>query len=597
LRKVSMPEPRLVHESAATIESHVWSTDGERIALLLDEHDGAYLRCMPSHGGPMAWSQRLGKEFAHSYLVRWIGSKLYLDGPGGLWRVDAATGARDRVLASSGADGARKDFDVAPSTERVVFTRVQGVRSSLWSCSQDGSDLRPVTVASAGAAGPGIADLGDALVGGAKWLDARGSRLVFSTAQGSASDLWSVESDGRERVRLTFGSGVERLSDVALDGSALMFYELRDASTLWLLPPGRGSRPRRLTTDNALDFWPTADDQGDVVFQRSDPAMPDSLLHGGRLVRLRPGAGPDAAATPLAARGGEALVSPDGRFIAFVRRDLQAPTGQLWMTDQQTEHVWRLATDVLLPSLHPFPLDGRDRMMAWRRTGPTLYWFRGQGGERSLCSWQAGAATIEVVADDDAEAIRDLHVSPDDRWLAFLRTVPGTPRRHELRLYDLNTGLRRQDLPIPASANPERLSLLGWIDGQHLLVAGVRDTPEGDTRLCRLGLDGTTLDVAVVDRVVGSPRLDAPHTLLVARAGDDGVQNIYALSLHARRLERLTDNEAQDVAFAGITPRPDGSILFVQQERNESVWFVRIEGSTKTERSGSWLRRVTSPIS
>jgi Tol biopolymer transport system component len=598
LRKVSMPEPRLVHESAATIESHVWSTDGERIALLLEEHNGAYLRCMPSQGGPMVWSQQLGPDFADAYLVRWIGSKLYLERPGGLWRLDAATGAQERVLASTAADGARMDFDVAPATERVVFTRVQGVRSSLWTCGPDGADLRPVTVASAGhAGGAGSAEIGDVLIGGAKWLDAHGSRLVFSTAQGSASDLWSVEPSGRERVRLTFGSGVERLGDVALDGSALTFFEQRDASTLWLLPPGRGSRPRRLTADNALDFWPTADDRGDVVFQRADPATPDSLLHGARLMRLRPGSGPDVAVTPLAARGGEAFVSPDGRFVAFVRRDLAASTGQLWIADQRTEHVWRAATDVLLPSLHVFPLDGRDRMMAWSRSGPTLYWFRRQGAERALCSWQTGAVTIDVLAADDAAAVRDLHVSPDDRWLAYLRSVPGSPRRHELRLYDLDSSFRRHDLPIPASANSERLSLVGWIDGYTLLLAGARDTPDGSMRLCRLGVDGTAAEVDVVDRVVGSPRLDAPHNLLVARADDDGVQNIYALNLHTRRLERLTDNEAQGVGFAGITPRSDGSILFVQQERNESVWFVRIEGSIAIERSGSWLRRIKSPIS
>jgi hypothetical protein len=589
LRKLSMAEPRLLHESTATIASHMWSPDGERIALLLDEPEGVYLRCIPSQGGPTLWSLQMEKMFGSAYLVRWVGSKIYLDVTAdGLWTLDTSTGTKERLLAATSADGARIDFDVAPGTERVLFTRVKGNHSSLWTCSKNGGDLRPVR--------DGTAD------DRALWLDASGTRVVFSAAQDGPSDLWSVEPGGRDPIRLTFGSGVERLEDVALDGSALTFFEQRDASTLWLLPPGPGRRPQRLTSENALDLWPTADDIGDIVFQRSEPAAPDSMLHGARLFRLRLGAGPDAAATPLAARGGEALVSPEGRFVAYLRRDLQAPTGQIWMADLRTEHVWRVAADVVLPSVHVFPVEGRERMTAWRRAGPSLYWVARQGDRRSVCRWQAGSAAEgdSVLVDRGAAWIGDLHVSPDERRIAYVRSARGTPQRHELRCYDLEAN-RPHMLPERFAENPDRLSLLGWMDSRRLLVARVRANPDwtNHIQLYTLSLDGAEAQLGVVDHVfVGTARLDRPRrTLLMTRAGDDGVHNIHALDFRTRRLDRLTDNELQGVSFSGITLLPGGSILFVQHERNESVWFVRIEGTAITERSGSWLRRIKFPIS
>jgi hypothetical protein len=432
---------------------------------------------------------------------------------------------------------------------------------------------------------------------GGRWLDAGGTRVVFSAVQHGPSDLWSVDLGGGRAVRLTFGIGSERLDDVAPAGSALTFHEQRDAAALWLL--AKDGTTQQLTFENAMDLWPSASDAGDVlVFQRSESADSDSLLYGAPFFRLRSEPGRAWSASPLAARGGDARVSPEGRYLAHLRLGASSPW-ELWIEDLASEHAWCVATDVLRSEQHVFPVERAERMAAWGRQGPTLYWAARRDGRCEVRRWRAGAGPEceTVVTDATADRIADVHVSPDDRRLAWVRSRRGTTMQSELRCRDVDGD---RDLPLPAITvtRPDRLSLLGWLDARTLLVARTRTNPDWTDRieLSSVEIGGKVDALGVVDRAfVGTARLSRPaRTLFLTACSEDGVHDVRSLDLHTGRLVRVTDNPLHGVSFAGITPFPDGSAVFVRHERTESIWLVRIEGGKETKRSESWLRRITS---
>src|SRR5262245_16627734 len=97
LRKLSATEERLAYTPSAVIASHIWSSDGERIAMLLVEREAVYLRGIPSQGGSALWSTELDRGFADARLVRWIDPVVYVELPQrGLWTVDLLKGSTMR---------------------------------------------------------------------------------------------------------------------------------------------------------------------------------------------------------------------------------------------------------------------------------------------------------------------------------------------------------------------------------------------------------------------------------------------------------------------------------------------------------------------
>ena len=130
-------------------------------------------------------------------------------------------------------------------------------------------------------------------------------------------------------------------------------------------------------------------------------------------------------------------------------------------------------------------------------------------------------------------------------------------------------------------ADSRGLSLLGWIDDRQLLVARTDFNPDWTDRieLWSVDLHGLTQSIGTVDRAfVGTVSLTVDRrAVLLTRIEGDGTHNIYRFDLQDARLLPLTHNLSQGTSFSGITPLGDGAILFVQHERHESIWYVRID--------------------
>ena len=570
LRKMPLSDPRLVHSFTGALTSHAWSPDGEQIAILLVERAGVYLRGLPSQGGPPLWSLQMEPVFEDGRLARWIGANVYIEVPRrGLWSVGLGTGETTLVMPAEATNNLRLDFDVHPDTRRLLFTQREPERRSLWTCALDGSDLRPVR--------PDVE--GD---GSGRWAGGSTDRLVFSTTRGSSPDIWSVRVGGRGAVRLTFGVGSERLEDAANDGSAITFAERRDVAALWLLPARHGLEPRQLTFENAVDLWPTASAAGNVtIFQRAEVAFPDSSLYGSRLYRLQLGTGDGAVATPIPTPGGEAVVSPEGRFVACVRWG-RSRQPELWITDLETEHSRRIAIDVTIPRLHRFPLDRAERTTAWSGAGPTLFWVSRHETHHDIHRWVRGGPENgeRWIEDRGAAWLADLRVSPDDRRLAWVRTGSAGTEPLQVRCRDLDGGEERTVLSL-APRDSCGLSLFGWIDDRTLLVARVRTQPDwtDQLELAALHLTGSEHPLGSIDGAfAGTACLDRHRqTLLLTCAGEAALHNVHSFDLETRRLSDLTRNRLQGVTFSGITSLADGSTLFVRHELTESVWYVPID--------------------
>ncbi len=170
-------------------------------------------------------------------------------------------------------------------------------------------------------------------------------RIIFTSNRGGNDDVYVMNADGTNQVRLTTAPGSDWSGAWSPDYRWIAFYSDRDGNRQIYLMRQDGSGQRRVTSTSTCDWYPdwTPDGQ-QVVFQRA-PAS-DCIADSDIVLRdLRSGAEttfePDngfSDDTPM--------VSPDGSKIAFASD--RSGTFDIWVMNIDGSGLTRLTSDPLV---------------------------------------------------------------------------------------------------------------------------------------------------------------------------------------------------------------------------------------------------------
>ncbi|MBS3818363.1 PD40 domain-containing protein [bacterium] len=203
-------------------------------------------------------------------------------------------------------------------------------------------------------------------------LNPDGSKIAFSY-QG---DIWIVPSSGGRAVRLTLHEAYESYPRWSPDGQRIAFSSNRYGNNDLFLIPSGGGTPQRLThhsTGDQLSDW-TSNKNLLFTTRRTfqqvewEPEIHSVSVEGGTPVRV------------LDALGSNPTLSPDGRFIAFVRgscritrEEYQGPANRnIWLYDIEEEEYIQI-TDY----------KGQDYLPKWGDS-QTLYYISAASGKYNI---------------------------------------------------------------------------------------------------------------------------------------------------------------------------------------------------------------------
>ena len=197
-------------------------------------------------------------------------------------------------------DGIDNQPDLSPDGTRIAFVSQRGGGTDLFVMNADGSDLRRLTYLadSLGVVQPAWSPDGKRIafnsrvrphlyvinVDGTGLVDlmARqsaggmmpawapdGKRIVFSSSRDGHPQLYVMDADGENIVRLTFTEGADQRPDWSPDGRKIVFHSTRDGDQEIYVMDADGSNQVRLTTHPGPDAHPSWSPDGQrIVFHR-----------------------------------------------------------------------------------------------------------------------------------------------------------------------------------------------------------------------------------------------------------------------------------------------------------------------------------------
>ena len=572
LRSTAGGEARALDLPEGEIVSHVWSDDGQRIAYLALRASGVHLQVAPAFGGPPEQTQALPLEFRDGRLLRWNAGEILVAIPSlGLRRIDLDRGTIAEVLAAESAEGLRVDMELSADGRRVVYILPLEHESRLRV-----RDLQ---------SGEVTAPIRDAFpCEGPHWLGSGGDALICSSTKGGQVDLWRIALPSGERTRITVSSEVETVEDTAGDGSFVVFRRMEKVAHLWRLDPASGEIAQ-LTADALHDNWPSSGEAAPLVaFQRERPRVGFPAGGGSSQIllgRLGPHELQDTKV--VIADGNEAYLSPDGRWIAFVRASAGA-SRELWISEIQTGSQRRVSDSFAPPRTHMVPLDRIDLNVAWGPDG-SLYFVaetEGAGDEIRRLRPEVTTAESELLLSGGPDiALSDLWVSSDASRLAYIRSAGRFRRPSALHALDLGSRKDRALLTYDHAIG-ELLVCRGWTAGGTLVV--LRTTAglywDQGVEVLEVDLEGRARSVARLARAfAGTARLDRKRgtVYLTGVTGEGSAHGVFAVSLADGSVREVTHQGVAGISFAGIELLPDGTLLLARQDRNDSLWSIKFD--------------------
>lgn len=266
--------------------------------------------------------------------------------------------------------------------------------------------------------------------------------------------------------------------------------------------------------------------------------------------------------------------SPDGKQLAFIRRDPQAKQASIIIADAadgKNEHV--LATSAA-------PTHFSSTGLTWSPDGKLIA-VGLQTNEREqseIVGIRVADATVNRIGSNSWGVIGNMAWSPDGSGVLTITRDNPAARRAQVWFVPYPAGAARKltnDLNVYLS---DILSVS--TDGKLLLLQGhltseIRIAPGGDIKRSRVVLKGVEPEYEGVDGLAWKPD---GHLLYSAYSGDG--QGIWEISNDGRNVHQLTANRLDSLDRQMRVTR-DGRYIVFQSNRSGSfqIWRVNADGS------------------
>lgn len=310
------------------------------------------------------------------------------------------------------------------------------------------------------------------------------SMIAFITNRDGNVEIYRMNADGSNEVRLTDTSTDEGAFDWSPDGAKIVFVSQRDGNSEIYVMNADGSNQTRLTTTSALEDRPQWSPNGtNILFfseRDGENALYSMNMDGSYQIRL----------TTLPVPISRPRYSPDGTQIVFVAGDYD--TTELYTMKADGSAQKRLTNSVSDKAWPTWSPDGT-------KIAFCVYSFSNQSTRGELNVINSDGSNLQRIYTATGVIFDSLSWSPDGSKLLFISSYNNANR--DVSLIDINT-VEKKDL----TNTPEFEFYPTWSpDGSLITFSSLRNSAEeiysmnidgfNQTRLTNSGMGGSAFPI------------------------------------------------------------------------------------------------------
>ncbi len=426
-------------------------------------------------------------------------------------------------------------------------------------------------------------------------VNADGSLVAFSF-QG---DIWTVPASGGKASRLTVHEAYESNPIFSPDGKRIAFSGARFGNNDVFVMPAEGGLPKRLTYHSGADNVASWTQAGKILFSANREFR--QIERPSEVYSISPDGGTESRF--LDAVGFDPVLSPNGRFLAFVRGDINPVARQAYKGSSDRD-LW--IYDTKNKTYQQLPgFETNDVFPQWGNN-ETLYFLSSNDGAYNLYRLKITAegkasGTPEKITNYKDESIRSFGISADGKTLVFekdmnlylLKTAGGQAQKLnvEIRADDRLDATEQKILTTGATAytvSPNGKLLAFSVRGEVF----IKEADKEKSRSINLSehpyrdIEPAWLNDSTL--LFTSDRADGNFDLYLVRSADTAQRNIFKSMKH--QLLRIT-RTAEDETSSEISP--DGKkIAYIRGRGTLIVSEIGADGKLSNEKilSNSWAK-------
>ena len=243
---------------------------------------------------------------------------------------------------------ARILVDPSPLTGSIVYnSRPDGINLEIYSMNADGSNQLRLTNNAAADYDPSVSSVG--------------ARIAFVSDRDKNDEIYVMNSDGTGQMRLTKNLDRDLNPSFSTDGTKIVFSSLRDGNWEIYIMDSNGANQTRLTTNTFLDDEPSFSPDGTkIVFRSNRDGNPEIYVmnvDGSSQTRLTNSANVD----------NEPVFSPDGSMIAF--RSFRDGNSEIYVMSSNGSRQWNVSRNAAADFNPSFSPDSSRIVFATDRDG------------------------------------------------------------------------------------------------------------------------------------------------------------------------------------------------------------------------------------
>jgi tricorn protease len=418
-------------------------------------------------------------------------------------------------------------------------------------------------------------------------LNQDGSLVAFSF-QG---DIWTVPSAGGKASRLTIHEAYETKPVFSLDGSKIAFSGARYGNNDIFVMPAEGGVPKRLTFHSGFDNIASWTQPDKILFSANREF--GQIERPNEVYAVNPKGGTEYRI--LDAVGFDPVLSPDGRFLAFVRGDINPVARQAYKGSSNRE-LWLF--DTKNKTFIPVPgFETNDVSPQWGNTS-TLYFLSSIDGSYNIYRLGIDAAgkvnkKPEKLTNYKDESIRAFSVAGNGGSIVFekdthiytLKTTGGSAEKLNIQIHADNRLDPQETKTLTTGASQYAVSANGklmsyTIRGEVFLKEADKENSRSVNISEHSFRDTEPAWLSDTTLLFTSDRANGNFDIYLARSVDTAQHNIFkSLKRELVQLTKTTDDES------GLTVSNDGKkIAYVRGRGTLVVAEITAKGGLSNEK-------------